>query len=144
MDEWFIVENPIKLDDMGGNPLFSETPICLCWRINYESTLNFAGFLGSTDPAAIWLCFWNSPINKNLPGKIGKYVYIVTYMCIYIYMYNIRICFHVSVISIFIIQSFESTFIALDDGCFAHESLECMFLNHSCLELGSIKNHWLE
>jgi len=24
---WFIMENPIKMDDLGGNPLFSETPI---------------------------------------------------------------------------------------------------------------------
>ena len=24
---WFIMENPIKMDDLGGNPLFLETPI---------------------------------------------------------------------------------------------------------------------
>ena len=26
---WFIMENPIKMDDLGENPLFSETPIYL-------------------------------------------------------------------------------------------------------------------
>ena len=26
-NEWFIVETPIKLDDLGGKPLFLETPI---------------------------------------------------------------------------------------------------------------------
>ena len=25
---WFIMENPIKMDDLGGFPLFLETPIC--------------------------------------------------------------------------------------------------------------------
>ena len=27
-NEWFIMENTIKMDDLGGNPLFLETPIC--------------------------------------------------------------------------------------------------------------------
>ena len=25
---WFVMENPIKMDDLGGKTLFSETPIC--------------------------------------------------------------------------------------------------------------------
>ena len=30
---WFIMENPIKMDDLGGPPLYLETPRCICLLI---------------------------------------------------------------------------------------------------------------
>ena len=36
---WFIMENPIKMDDLGGNPLFSETPKLIQPRLfNFEKS----------------------------------------------------------------------------------------------------------
>ena len=46
---WFIMENPIKMADLGGNPSFLETPICLhfglfLWYINVGNYTKSHGF----------------------------------------------------------------------------------------------------
>ncbi len=35
---WFIRENPIKIDDLGGPPLFLETPISCVWHLSMSTT----------------------------------------------------------------------------------------------------------
>ena len=62
---WFMMENPIKKDDLGENPLFLETPLCFLG----------VSFLGGL--------FWGK---KHVNNYYRKYIYIYTSVIIFVFL----------------------------------------------------------
>ena len=66
---WFIMENPIKMDDLGGNPLFLETPI---WpTTNYNSRDRSLQAKSRRSLVGKWTLFWTKRkwLNRKSDSK---------------------------------------------------------------------------